>query len=105
MIKTGDWTIADLAKYLASIRSNLASEEMKRLENTPVFQKEGPLVDSEQSGQPVPMQRYKASQLYEPQDVFRDLGLPIIDWGSKTKWRSASEEGKHMLVLYIKRHF
>ena len=98
MIKTGDWTIADLAKYLASIRSNLTTEEMKRLENTSVFQKESSPVNSDQSDQPVPAQRFKASQLYEPQDIFRDLGLPIIDWGTKTRWRSASEEGKHTLA-------
>ena len=95
MIKTGDWTISDLTKYLASIRSNLTTEEMKRLENTSVFQKETTVTETDQSAQPVQVQRYKASQLYEPQDIFRDLGLPIIDWGTKTRWRSSSDEGEN----------
>jgi len=40
--------------------------------------------------------RVKASDLYAPLDVFRSLGLPVIDWrgeGGKHEWRADSEEG------------
>ena len=30
-------------------------------------------------------------------DVFRELKLPVIDWGTHPKWRSNSEEGKKYL--------
>jgi hypothetical protein len=89
MIKTSQWTVADLIKYLASVRSNLSPEEILRLKNTAAFSKE--LTAEEQAQGSAP--RYQARQLYEPLDVFRSLNLPILDWGQKVKWRGSSDEG------------
>lgn len=36
--------------------------------------------------------QYFAKQLYEPVDTFRQLGLPVIDWGQH-KWRASSDQG------------
>lgn len=91
MIKTGDWTIADLIKYLVAVHSTLTPTEMDRLRHTAAFPKES-LTDevvSDQATKP----RFKASDLYEPLDVFRQLNLPVIDWGIDAKWRPYSEEG------------
>lgn len=86
MIKTNEWTVADLTKYLASVKDSMTQEEYERLKATSAF-----LAENAVQG-PKP-KRYKASQLYEPLDAFRALKLPIIEWGTQTKWRSTSEEG------------
>lgn len=91
MIKTGDWSIADLTKYLVAVQTTLAPEELERLRLTAAFPKEQSTNHpSTETGKIV---RHKASDLYEPLDTFRELGLPVIDWGVRTKWRSSSEEG------------
>jgi hypothetical protein len=84
MIKTGDWTVADLIKYLVNVQSTLSATEIERLQATSAFVKEG----GEQTA------RFRAVDLYEPQDNIRQLGLPILDWGANTKWKASSEEGK-----------
>ena len=91
---TGDWTTFDLVKYLVFIQSTLAVPEVRLLSQTPAFPKEG--VGKEQSvpGISPKIRRYRAKDLYEPIDIFRELGLPIIDWGSNDVWRPESDEGK-----------
>lgn len=97
MIKTGDWTIPDLMKYLVSVQSTLQPIEIERLRLTPAFPEEAIAEQNRnKDGTPKKVPKLKASDLYEPLDVFRSLGLPIIDWRSndgKHKWRSTSEEG------------
>jgi len=97
MIKTGDWTIPDLIKYLVSVKSTLQQIEIDRLRLTPAFPEEATAGQNmNEGGTLVKAPKFKASDLYEPLDVFRSLGLPIIDWrgkDSKHKWRSNSEEG------------
>lgn len=88
MIKTGDWTIADLIKYLVAVQQTLTPLEMDRLRLTAAFPEEATEGGKNQAT------KYKASDLYEPSDVFRRLKLPIIDWGSQTRWRPQSEEGE-----------
>ena len=91
MIKTGDWTIVDLVKYLVSVQSTLTAQELERLRHTSAFPKEG--TDKEPpTGHKV--QRYKAMDLYEPIDIFRELGLPLIDWGVDNRWKPSSDEGE-----------
>lgn len=92
MIKTGDWTTADLVKYLVAVQSTLTAAELERLRMTSAFPREmtNPEALSEKGKTP----RCKASDLYEPSDVLRELGLPLIDWGGRAKWRGTSEEGK-----------
>lgn len=90
MIKTGDWTIPELIKYLVAVQSTLTTLELDRLQKTAAFTKEeiASIGRSETK-----VTRYVASDLYEPLDVFRELGLPVIDWGTQMKWRGNSEEG------------
>ncbi|KAI0252773.1 hypothetical protein BJV78DRAFT_1198868 [Lactifluus subvellereus] len=104
MIKTGDWTISDLVKYLVSIQSTLSSQELERLRQTSAFTKDG--AGKEQSALSTPgrkVQRYKAMDLYEPVEIFRELGLPIIDWGVDNRWRQSSDEAKFLFTLGLRR--
>lgn len=91
MIKTNEWTINDLTRYLVSVKSSLKEEELRRLRLTAAFPKEGSEADKNETVKP---RRLRADQLYEPLPAFRQLGLPIIDWGVQTKWRSNSDEGR-----------
>ena len=88
MIKTGDWSIVDLIKYLVAVQSTLSEDETTRLKMTAAFSAETTV-----SGDAKKPQRFRANQLYEPLDTFRKLGLPILDWGTQTKWKPSSEEG------------
>ncbi|KAG6829550.1 hypothetical protein H0H92_004219 [Tricholoma furcatifolium] len=100
MIKTNEWTVADLAKYLVSVQSTLSPEEWARLKMTAAFFKE-----ETSPGEPdKKMTRYQAQQLYEPVDVLRNLGLPIMDWGKQSKWRSSSDEAKFLFELGLLRY-
>jgi hypothetical protein len=40
--------------------------------------------------------------LYEPVDIFRELGLPVIDWGADNRWRPMSDEGKFLWRVAVK---
>lgn len=94
MIKTGDWTIVDLVKYLVSIQSTLTPQELERLRHTSAFPKEGADKEPSVSSTGRKVQRYKAMDLYEPVEIFRKLGLPIIDWGIDVRWKPSSDEGE-----------
>ncbi|KAG8840644.1 hypothetical protein FRB91_005846, partial [Serendipita sp. 411] len=123
MIKTGDWTIPQLVKYLAGVRDTLTKEEVERLRQTTAFTKEessleqkgGPdTTDSKSvvsaagtstSAAPVPRRlRYKIGVLYEPTDAMRQLGLPLLDWGNNPKWRTNSDEAKFLFFLGLQRY-
>ena len=97
MVETGDWRIPDLVEYLVSVQSTLQPVEIKTLRLTPAFSEEAtPGQNRNEDGTPKMATRFKASDLYEPLDAFRSLGLPTIDWQVKEgrhKWRSNSEEG------------
>ncbi|KAL5498075.1 hypothetical protein ACEPAH_3006 [Sanghuangporus vaninii] len=101
MVKTGDWTIADLIKYLVAVQSTLTQTEMERLRQTSAFNKEPPV--DQLDGQTV-RQKFKAGDLYEPLDIFRQLKLPVIDWGVQTKWRPYSDEAKFLFSLGLRRY-
>ncbi|RPD65851.1 hypothetical protein L226DRAFT_529987 [Lentinus tigrinus ALCF2SS1-7] len=102
MIKTGDWTIAELIKYLVAVQSTLAPVEVERLRMTSAFPRERREDEKlPENGKPP---RYRASELYEPLDVFRELKLPVIDWGTHPKWRSNSDEAKFLFNLGLRRY-
>lgn len=99
MIKTGDWTIAELIKYLVAVQSTLSPLETDRLRMTAAFLKE----DESGNSKDNKATRYKASDLYEPLDILRKLGLPIIAWGEQPRWRPNSEEAKFLYGLGLRR--
>ncbi|CAE6384073.1 unnamed protein product [Rhizoctonia solani] len=94
MIHTGDWSTADLIKYLVAVRDTLSPLEIDRLKQTAAFMCEG---QEEGEGKP---KRYFARDLYEPIDALRNLGLPILFWSPTVKWKV----GKFMVELGLKRY-
>ncbi len=98
MIETGDWTAYDLVKYLVSVQSTLTPEEINRLRQTSAFLQENPR--KEQSAAEA-SQKVQVMDLYEPVDIFRELGLPVIDWGADNQWRPESDEGKFLWWIMV----
>lgn len=126
VIATGEWTAFDLVKYLVFVKSTLTVQEMGRwsrvllemgrwsrivlkigrltrfvpemghLSKMPAFPKEGAGKEQSAAGTSPTVQRYKAKDLYEPIDILRELGLPIIDWGANNHWRPDSKEGEFL---------
>ncbi|KAJ3078512.1 hypothetical protein HK102_004456, partial [Quaeritorhiza haematococci] len=120
---TLQWDHIQLVKYLSGVSTKLTDVEIERLRVTPLFVAEGKGAKEEgkestekgdanvpkgggEAGKevppPPPVKRYKASDLYNPSDVLRELGLPLIDW--KGKWRSTSEEAKFLHALGLRTH-
>ena len=85
-------TMPELVRLFASVplaQRPIGESAFNRIH---VFHAEGPEWESE-DGTP---RKFMASELYEPLDVLRDLGLPVIDWRGKEgrcSWRSFSKEG------------
>jgi len=104
MVETGEWTIPELIKYLVSVQSMLQPAEVKRLRLIPAFPKEATTnQDRDEDGTPKKVLGFRASDLYEPLDELRSLGLPIINWygkDGKHHWRSGSEEGMSGMVNF-----
>jgi hypothetical protein len=99
MEETGDWSTYDLVNYLVSIQPTLTAQEFERLRETSSFPKEGEGRERLAAGVSRKVQRYKAKDLYEPIDLFRELGLPIIDWGADNQWDPKSNNGKFLWGL------
>ncbi|KAG9003819.1 hypothetical protein FRB94_008497 [Tulasnella sp. JGI-2019a] len=91
MVTTGDWGVHELIKYLVAVRGTLTPVEINKLRNTAAFPRENPNSKD--------VDRRMPSELYEPIDVLRDLGLPILDWGTQHKWRPGSDESKFLKEL------
>jgi hypothetical protein len=77
---------------LASVQGKLTDIEISRLKVTNLFTKEEVQATAD-SDQQKKLNRYKASDLYAPSEALRALGMPLIDWPSKHKWRNTSDEG------------
>lgn len=77
-------------KYLVSVKDTLTDEEMNRLKHTSAFPLE--TADNKDGSKPTTVRR-KPSELYEPVDAMRGLGLPLLDWG-EGKWKPGSDEGE-----------
>ncbi|ODN94260.1 hypothetical protein L198_05116 [Cryptococcus wingfieldii CBS 7118] len=105
LIGGGTWGCLDLMKYLVSVKDTLSDDEIKRLKQTAAFplQRERlPSKEGEGSAPPA-LVRQKPWQLYEPIDAFKEMGLPLLDWGD-AKWRSNSEEAKMLFMLGLNRY-
>ncbi|KAJ3194958.1 hypothetical protein HDU82_002276, partial [Entophlyctis luteolus] len=106
-----------LVKYLASVQDKLTATEIARLKLTAAFTKEDEGVSADETNVNSSKEsgvsesaaadskkkpRFKASDLYAPNDAIRALGLPILDWPGKAKWRLSSDEAKFMIRLGLK---
>ncbi|KAJ7874669.1 hypothetical protein B0H14DRAFT_2717085 [Mycena olivaceomarginata] len=98
MIKTNEWSIFELTRYLVEVRSSLTPDEWTKLKMTAAFSKEASVGGKDQE-----RKQYHAKQLYEPTDALRQLGLPVIDWGQH-KWKSSSDQAKLLFDLGLMRY-
>ncbi|KAJ6593724.1 hypothetical protein B0H19DRAFT_1091788 [Mycena capillaripes] len=98
MIKTKEWSIFELTRYLVDVKSSLTADEWAKLKMTAAFSKEPGIGQTDQKRTQV-----YAKQLYEPTDSLRQLGLPVIDWG-QNKWRSSSDQAKLLFDLGLMRY-
>ncbi|KAJ5570300.1 uncharacterized protein N7459_009730 [Penicillium hispanicum] len=94
-IPTRKWSHVDLIRYLASVREDIPSNDIQRLKNTRICTAE-PRKDAQSSPGP----RYKISELYEPKESFRALGLPVIEWPGI--YNNATNEGKFLTMMGLK---
>lgn len=99
LIGGGEWTCHDLMKYLVAVKDNLTAEEINKLRHTAAFPLEQPIKAGAERPATV---RKMPSDLYEPLDSMRELGLPLLDWGD-VKWRSSSEEARMLFDLGLRR--
>lgn len=96
------WSHVDLIRYLASVRDDIPQEDLKKLKTTPICTAEaGPSGQESSQGT---SKRYKISELYEPKDSLRSLGLPILQWSEKGEYRPSSKEGKFLISLGLRTH-
>ena len=86
------WNHVDLIRYLASVREDIPANDIQRLKGTSICTAE--------SGSSTESTRYKISELYEPKDALRALGLPIIEWPGI--YTSSSNEGKFLTMMGLK---
>lgn len=88
----GKWSHVDLIKYLVSVKEDIPQEDLKRLRNTPICPAEVQSADQANKGK-----LYRLSDLYEPNDAVRKLGLPILQWPDQ--YRGGSPEGRFVKML------
>lgn len=86
------WSHVDLIRYLASVREDIPASDIQRLKGTSICTAE--------SGSGTEGTRHKISELYEPKDALRALGLPIIEWPGI--YSSNSNEGKFLTMMGLK---
>ncbi|PRP80386.1 hypothetical protein PROFUN_11984 [Planoprotostelium fungivorum] len=118
MVVGGSWDHFALLKYLSGVYKDglLDQREMGRLKVTPIFpgRSQSPQEMSERQTQNANAnanntkeisgshQKYEASKLYAPNEIFWNLGFPIIEW--KGKFNRNSDEAKFLIALGLKMH-
>jgi Protein of unknown function (DUF3684) len=91
----------ELIKYLASVRDDIPPDDLKRLRESQICPaKAGPKGLEPTQGT---SRLYKVSELFEPKNQLRELGLPILQWpGPPGSYRPGSMEGRFLSLLGIR---
>lgn len=92
---TPRWSHVDLIKYLASVRDDIPGADIQKLRSTSICPKQ---VRGKDGGDSTG--RYKVSDLFEPRQDLRELGLPVLVWPGV--YRSNSPEGKFLSALGLR---
>ncbi|KAF8552603.1 hypothetical protein OG21DRAFT_1443221 [Imleria badia] len=96
MVETGNWSISDLIRYLVRVQNTLTPDEFSKWKLFKAFIEEG--VQGDVGARP----RYCAGELYPPLDIFKQLQLPVIDWGEESRWRNESEQAELLYRLGLR---
>ncbi|KAJ5092299.1 hypothetical protein NUU61_007169 [Penicillium alfredii] len=89
------WNHVDLIRYLASVRDDIPANDIQRLKNTSIC-----TAESRNDTQAKQGTRYKISELYEPKDSLRGLGLPVLEWPGI--YHNGSNEGRFLTMMGLK---
>lgn len=93
----GKWSHVDLIKYLVGVKDDIPQEDLKRLRNTPICTAEPHSGDQANKGK-----LYRLSDLFEPHEPIKKLGLPVLQWPGP--YRSQGPEGRFMKSLGLQPH-
>lgn len=91
----------ELIKYLASVKDDIPGDDLRRLKDSQICPAEaGPKGLESTKGT---SRLYKVSELFEPRDNLRELGLPILQWpGPPGSYRPGSVEGRFLSLLGLR---
>jgi len=84
-----NWDHQQLIKYLCSVTSKLNEIEWMRLKETPLFPSQS--INGKSGDETKTSKRFKACDLYAPNDKLAGLGMDILQWNGK--WKNSSDEG------------
>lgn len=87
------WSHVDLIKYLASVQSDIPAADIKRLRTMKICPAETEALQPS-------VERYQASELFEPDQALRRLKLRTMHWPGI--YRPESQEGKFLKVLGLR---
>ncbi|ROT42146.1 hypothetical protein SODALDRAFT_8515 [Sodiomyces alkalinus F11] len=95
------WSHMELIRYLASVQDDIPAADLKKLKTSQICPAEaGPKGLEPTKGT---KQLYKVSDLFEPKDTLRALGLPLLQWpGPPGSFRTSSAEGKFLMKLGLR---
>lgn len=91
----------ELIKYLASVKDDIPADDLKRLRGSQICPVEaGPKGMESTQGT---ARLYRVSELFQPKDSLRALGLPILQWaGPPGSYRPGSNEGRFLSLLGLR---
>jgi hypothetical protein len=86
-------TTSDLVNHLVQVdaTTGFSDQEIKDLRSSTVFSRK-----STQGHTGGPSPGFCLDQLYPTIEIFRQLGLPLIDWGGIEEWKDESRAGKSL---------
>ena len=95
------WSHKELITYLASVQTDIPSSDLKKLREAKFCPMEG---KSSSNTVEASERLYKVSELFEPKDDLRTLGLPILYWSANTAGvlRPGSREGNFLTHLGLR---
>ncbi|KAH6840942.1 hypothetical protein B0I37DRAFT_331751 [Chaetomium sp. MPI-CAGE-AT-0009] len=95
------WSHMELIKYLTSVKNDIPATDMKKLMESPLCPAEaGPRGMEPTKGS---KRLYRVSELFEPKDSLRALGLPILQWpGPPGSFRNTSAEARFLYSLGLR---
>ncbi|ODA79799.1 hypothetical protein RJ55_05395 [Drechmeria coniospora] len=95
------WSHVELIRYLASVSNDIPSEDMKKLRESKICPAEAGPKGMEPTKATTKL--FKVSELFEPRDSLRILGLPILQWpGPPASFRFNGPEAKFLSLLGLR---
>ncbi|CZR60084.1 related to NUO-14 NADH2 dehydrogenase (ubiquinone) 14K chain [Phialocephala subalpina] len=93
----------DLLKYLASVKNDIPTEDLKKLKNAKFCPAEAGPKGMESSKRSARL--YSVKELFEPKDALRNLQLPILHWpGPPGSYRASSPLGVFLSSLGLRQY-